>query len=218
MDRVLSRYLKRDKDKISGWFARCDAQIFGAILSCQVYKRIEGAIVEIGVHHGKSFLPLALSNNGKNCYAIDIFENQDQNIDDSGRGSRDCFLENLLNFGIEQDNVVIDHRLSTEVKSDDILSTVGKVRFFHIDGGHHLEAVRHDLRLAEETLLEDGVVAVDDVFRPEWPEVTIGVFSYLREGNSNLVPFAVGFNKTYFCKKAAIKFYQALISDRFKCF
>jgi len=51
---LLNQYITRGKDSIEGWFSRCDAEIFTTILTAQKEMNINGAVAEIGVHHGKS--------------------------------------------------------------------------------------------------------------------------------------------------------------------
>jgi Methyltransferase domain len=212
----LARYIESGMKRVAGWFARSDVQIFSILLENQIAKGNSGSVVEVGVHHGKSFIPLALSNDGSNCYVIDVFENQAANIDQSGHGDRSVLERNLAAYGIDPQGVVIDSRLSTVVQPGEILAKVGPVRFFHIDGGHHFSAVYNDMALADATLAPHGVVAADDVFRPEWPEVSMAIFAFLREGKADLVPFAIGFNKTYFCRRAMVAQYQAALkADRF---
>lgn len=207
----IAAYVRKGKNKIEGWLARSDAEIMYALLGHQSNTGMSGSVVEIGVHHGKSFILLALCNRGRDCYAIDVFGDQALNVDMSGKGDKAIFLANLTSSGIDQGNIVIDERLSFEVTAGDIVSKVGKTRFFHIDGGHHLEAVRNDLELADQSLADFGIIAVDDVFRPEWPEVSIGTLQHAYREPRSLVPFAIGFNKTYLCRPAYAGEYRSAI-------
>lgn len=94
----LLRYLRQDKRKIIGWLQRVDAEIYGAIFTFQEQRNIQGGCVEIGVHHGKSFIPLcmALRANEK-ALCVDLFEDQERNIDSSGRGDFDV-LKKISNL------------------------------------------------------------------------------------------------------------------------
>lgn len=205
-------YARIGKNAIDGWLARCDAEILLALLFSQATNGVVGTgVAEIGVHHGKSFILLALSNSGRGCYAIDIFDRQEFNRDGSGEGSKRRFIESLVRFGIDPDDVVIDQRPSSEVTAPDILNAVGRVRLFHIDGGHHVAAVLNDLNLATEVLDERGVIVVDDVFRPEWPEVSAGLFSFLDRQGGDVIPFAIGFNKTYLCRRSVADYYRGVL-------
>lgn len=159
---------------------------------------------------------MAISNESNGCYVIDVFDNQKANLDNSGSGDLNQFKNNLKNFGINLENIVIDARMSSDVKSTEILSKVPKARFFHIDGGHHLEAVQDDLKLSLEVLNDYGIIAVDDVFRPEWPEVSLGALTFSELGENDYFPFAIGFNKTFWCKENLVEEYQnALLKNRY---
>ena len=52
---------------------------------------------------------------------------------------------------------------------------------------------------AEAAIADGGIIVVDDVFNEQWPGVGDGVRHYF-ERRPNLVPFAIGANKTYFCR------------------
>jgi len=206
----------RSVTSIEGWLAATDYEIFKEVLACQQRQGVEGAIAEIGVHHGKSFVPLAAFSGTSKLYAIDLFGDQGKNIDQSGNGDCDTFINNLKRFSIDLSRLVIDGRMSGDVTADDIRSAAGAVRFFHIDGGHHFDAVTGDIRLAVDVLADGGVIAIDDVFRPEWPEVSIATFCSKEFVAKDIVLFAIGFNKAYFSRRAHAEAYQeALVRSRF---
>lgn len=207
----------RNLEKIGGWLSRIDLEISKTILLGQKsITNADGAIVEIGVHHGKSFVALGTFSCNSHLYAIDIFDAQEGNIDQSGHGNKRIFLDNLDRFGIDRSRVVIDSRMSHDVRPDDILSSVGNARFFHIDGGHHYDAVKNDLELAVAVLSYEGVVAIDDLFRPEWPEVSMAVFGATAFSEADFVCFAIGFNKSFFCRSPMVEKYHALLrKERF---
>jgi len=205
----------KGRRSIKGWLSRQDAEIMLALMAAQEAVGDGGAVVEIGVHHGKSFLLMALANVGGQAYAIDIFDQQALNLDKSGSGNRAVFEANLKRFGIDPDGIHIDGRSSDKVMPDDITTAAGPVRMFHIDGGHHRSAVLNDLALAEATLADHGIIVVDDVFRPEWPEVSAGLFEYLA-GHDRLAVFAIGFNKTFLCRKEHAEiFRKSLLKNNF---
>lgn len=203
----------RKVTSIEGWLSATDYEIFRRVLDCQQERDVQGAIAEIGVHHGKSFVPLAAFSGASKLYAIDVFGAQDKNIDQSGKGDRETFLNNLKRFSVDLSRLRIDARMSGEVTPADIRNTVGPVRFFHIDGGHHFDAVTSDIRLAVEALAEGGVIAVDDVFRPEWPEVSIAAFCSKEFVAKDIALFAIGFNKSYFSRRAHVHAYQEALAQ-----
>lgn len=213
-EEALAKYVAQGSQQIHGWFARTDAEIFKAILLGQAEKRLSGSAVEIGVHHGRSFIALCLGlQNGEKAYCIDIFELQMLNKDLSGRGDQVILAANLANFSIYDKTVVIDSRLSQDVKPNDIIGAVGPARFFSIDGGHWLEIVQNDLRLAEEFLAAHGVIALDDFHRLEWPNVSAGYFAWYELRKKPLIPFALGFNKLYLCEEKWSEFYKGLLRE-----
>jgi hypothetical protein len=59
--RSLRRYNSFGARRISGWFSHIDREIFSSLLLFQSARGIQGATAEIGVHHGKSFIPLCLA-------------------------------------------------------------------------------------------------------------------------------------------------------------
>ncbi len=194
--------------RVKGWLARSDYEIFKALLKGQAAQGTSGSLVEIGTHHGKSLIPLLIHGGRDKAYVIDIFDDQDQNLDGSGHGDLGILKRNLARFGLGKQRLVLDARLSSDVTPNDILSKVGQVRFFHIDGGHHLEAITADIALADQVMAEGGIIAIDDVFRPEWPEVSMGVFQSKIIQDGQWRAFAIGFNKTYFCQEPFVRTYQ----------
>ena len=198
MTSPLAHYVAKKRRTVSGWLSRLDAEIFRALLEYQSERRLSGSVAEIGVHEGKSFVALCLSlGQGEKAYCIDVFDNQNLNKDKSGRGDRQKLELNLVRFGIELSRTIIDPRSSKAVTPADIVTEVGPVRFFSIDGGHWKEIVVNDLCLAEHSIADHGIIALDDFHRPEWPEVSMGYFSWMPE--KSIVPFAIGFNKLYLC-------------------
>lgn len=202
--------------RIEGWLAATDFEIIKQLMVFQSEAGMQGAVVEIGVHHGKSFVALAAFSGQSKLYAIDVFGDQEKNIDQSGSGDRAIFIKNLQDAGIEIDRLVIDERMSEGVSADDIRGAVGPVKFFHIDGGHHFDAVISDIDLATKVMADDGIVVLDDVFRPEWPEVSLAAFRSQAFITNDFVLFAVGFNKSYFCKRMHVAMYhEALLRSAY---
>jgi hypothetical protein len=216
----LSDYVRSGSKSVEGWLARVDGQLILEIMNCQREHRVAGAAAEIGVHHGRSFIALCLGlADQEKAYAIDVFEDQAKNLDRSGLGDRTQFEANLERFGIEWDRVIIDARASDEVTPEDIVSAVGPVRIFSVDGGHWREIVRSDLELAVSVLSKQGVIALDDFMRPEWPDVSFGLFDWFESSNKTIVPFAIGFNKLYLCHREHVGTYQsAIVTDYLRAF
>lgn len=218
MSNKLWTYLRSHKSLVKGWLQRVDAEIMGAILTSQNTSGIHGDCLEIGVHHGKSFLPLCLAlREDEHAIAIDIFDDQQLNKDHSGEGDLVAFRRNLRKFNVSEEQVVIIQKSSDLVTPAEILELTGpqRVRYFSIDGGHWRAIVQGDLRLAESTLAHAGVIALDDYCRADWPDVTYAYSLWQDQTRSSLVPFAVGSNKLYICSRDYVQHYQASLRTSF---
>ena len=200
------KYVTNNYKKIEGWFSKLALELISEINTIQINKNIKGSLCEIGVHHGRSFILLCLlSNDNEPCIAIDLFEDQHQNIDNSGCGDKNIFLRNLEKFNCNMDKVKIITGNSMDIKPDGLLElSKNKFRFFTLDGGHTSEIVQNDLHLAESVLCDGGVILLDDYFDEKWPGVSEGALKYLLNSNSNLVPFAIFDDKILFTNSVAI--------------
>jgi len=170
----------------------------------QVALGTRGSIAEIGVHHGRYMIELALlREQGEAAVAIDLFELlQEQNVDRSGSGNKRIFTDNLKALQVPMDGLTIHSGDSLEMSSDDLLRLGGGVpyRLFSVDGGHRVVNVVHDLDIVSRALCEGAVVVLDDFNNPFWPGVNEGLFRYL-SGENTLAPFCYGNNKLYLCRE-----------------
>jgi hypothetical protein len=196
--------------KIDGWN---DQGVFTAIKIIHKLQKedgIVGNVGEIGVHEGQLFCALALLTNleSEGSLAIDVFEDQKRNIDNSGGSINDLFGtfrrhvdyvlgERQKNFRhIAADSLTLSaEHLRTALMGNTINQRT--FRLFSIDGGHTVVHVLNDLRLAEQIMVPGGVVIVDDYMHPKWPGVTEGLHIYCADRASRLVPFAYGNRKMY---------------------
>lgn len=209
-------YLRYGKKDVKGWLQRVDAEIIGSILAFQCRQGIAGSCVEIGVHHGKSFIPLLMAlRDDESALCIDIFDEQSRNLDSSGKGDFNSFQANLAKFHLDPSRICIFKGSSADVKPDYILHQVGPVRFFSVDGGHWKSIVQNDLLLAEKTLAPGGVIALDDYCRAEWPDVTYGYSLWQEDTTSDIIPFAAGSNKLFLCRTDYAPAYRAALRTPF---
>mmetsp|Transcript_23366 Transcript_23366/g.32643 ORF Transcript_23366/g.32643 Transcript_23366/m.32643 type:complete len:301 (+) Transcript_23366:331-1233(+) len=95
-------------ETIPGFFEPQLLDIYRTLHHTQRTHRIGGHVAEIGVYHGRSFLPLVemLCSSPKDeiAMAIDCFESQQYNRDSSGEGNYSQFERHLAQygFGVEQ--------------------------------------------------------------------------------------------------------------------
>lgn len=193
-------------DKIEGWFFRPFLDVLTKINQFQIEKNIAGNIAEIGVFHGKSFIPLYhMSRAGEHVLAIDCFDQQQFNYDNSGPGCKfNSFINNIKTY--------CDANLTRlEVLQGDTTEMTGKnflgkcknglpFRIFSIDGSHQAKQTEMDANNALEVLAVGGVVVVDDFFNYSWPGVSTGISKFLIN-HPEIKPFFIGFNKVLLTHK-----------------
>jgi len=215
MRKALERYVDRKHHAVNGWLADFSARFIAEMATFLEQEDIHGPVVEIGAHHGRLFILLHLASTAAQDLVIDVFEDQHLNVDESGKGDRAILLRNLERCGGSPDRVRIMQRSSLEVTSEDILAAVGQPALFSIDGGHTAECTINDLRLADATLAEQGIVIVDDVFNEFWPEVAVSTLRFLEDPATRLRPFAISSGKVYLCRPGQQAFFHAAIYSRF---
>jgi len=192
---LIDNYIKHCHEKIEGWLHTDATTIITHIAQAQNKFGIKGHVCEIGVHHGLLFILLyLLTKSNENAVAVDIFDKQYLNLDDSGKGDLEKFLNNLEYFAKDKRRLKVIAEDSTRISADDIKSTVGgEVRLFSIDGGHTADITRNDLRIASQLICEGGVIILDDCFNGLFPAVSEGTNQFfLYENHRNIVPFAIG--------------------------
>ncbi len=212
----LQRYLLRGNKRVDGWLYQVDAQLVRAVGDIQTRNNISGSVGEIGVWKGRLFILLyLLLHENEKAFSIDIFDLNHLSKDRPNPKSNpalnqllEIFLENVRTHAGAIDDLHTFRDASDNVVAADILSKVGNVRLFSIDGGHTKELVINDLELANSTLCEQGVVIFDDCFKPEWPGVMNGLHEFLYKKTSDIVPFAISRNKVFLCRSLAAEMYR----------
>ncbi len=177
---------------VEGWLSPTTASMISRLLIEQVNGGLRGDVCEIGVHHGKLFLILANATVAdEHAVAVDVFDDQDKNIDKSGCGNRLIFEQNLA-LHAPAAAVEIVQESSLDLARHGFLSR--RFRFISIDGGHTASTVANDLQLAERTLIKGGIVALDDILSSHWTGVLTGLSVHVARGGT-LVPCALLPNK-----------------------
>lgn len=204
--------MKNDFEMIEGWCSGYMQQYSQLIDAYHKDENVNGGIAEIGVHHGKFFILLNwLTEKNEESYAIDLFDDQHLNIDQSGCGSLEIFKKNLLEFDKHQGNnvniVIADS--TTYPLEKDILKPV---RIFSVDGGHTVEHTLSDLKLAHKLIHKQGVVILDDITNMHWLGVIEGCIRFL-EQKPTLVPFAIGQNKMFLCNLSYADSYKNIFKN-----
>jgi hypothetical protein len=217
----LQKYLRWGNKRVEGWFYQVDAQLVRAVGDIQTKNKISGSVGEIGVWKGRLFILLyLLLHENEKAFSIDIFDQSHLSKDRSNPKPNpalnhllEMFLDNVRKHAGPPDDIHTIRASSDNVVAEDILSTVGAVRLFSIDGGHTKEMVINDLELAASTLCEQGVVIFDDCFNPEWPGVTNGLHEFFYRKTPDLVPFAISRNKVFLCKPSVAAMYRESLKE-----
>jgi len=194
-------------DRIEGWMGQTTALAMMELLWLQEEAGLAGNIAEIGVHHGCSALALiAAARPEETMVAIDLFDRQDLNLDDSGRGSLSAFRGHLQ-YLFPRAEVHTVATSSVEICGAEKKHGLADLRFFSLDGGHTRALTLNDLEIADASLAPHGIAVLDDVFNVSWPGVVSGLFAFLAR-RPDLVPFAIFPNKVFLCRKPFTDFYR----------
>jgi hypothetical protein len=213
LDSQLRYYIKYGHKRVNGWLLDGAMKMIEVINKGQYMTNVIGNVAEIGVHHGKLFILLRLlARNEERALAIDLFEDQASNVDGSGEGNRQRLIANLHRFA-DLHGVVIHQSNSMNIDADRLVSLAGgPCRLISIDGGHTAEITFHDLCTAEGAISTDGVIILDDLFNEMWPGVSEGTHRFFSTPR-NIVPFAIGGNKTFFCKSSGADYYKSILNN-----
>ncbi len=211
----LDRYVSHSMESVHGYMSSLDAHLIATLLSFQNENNIRGHLCEIGVHHGRLFLMLALARRpGERALGIDLFEDDTINTNTHHAGRDRALFANARRLGIELSEDETFKTSSIDIGAVDILRrTTGRIRFFSIDGSHLYQPVENDLRLAEQTLADEGIIAVDDFFNKDWADVSFAAYDFLRRTNA-IVPFAITSSKLYLAAPAAAEQYKTALASR----
>jgi hypothetical protein len=161
---------------------------------------LRGSVGEIGVHHGRLFILLYLMCTGaERAFAVDVFADQERNVDGSGRGNEAIFTRNLERHAGTRDRLDLFPCDSNTLAPSEIEARTGRCRMISIDGGHTAATTENDLRLAEDLLMEGGIAVLDDYFNPLFPDVSTGAARYFSSAGRRLAPFLITPGKLFLC-------------------
>lgn len=179
----LDRYLHEGYEIVLGMSSAFAASISGHIIRRQAEMGIKGHIAEIGTFEGRYFIALALGlQPGEHAVGIDIFTWPSEKV-------LDHLHANCVKHGLARaDYTAIKGNTADMIPADVIApalaipgSVGGKVRFFHIDGQHDDENITNDLNLAAPLMHENGIMVLDDMLHPAYPELVESVHRWLRQ-------------------------------------
>lgn len=169
-------YFAEGRKKIRGFLTDGAAAVITTTLRLQAQQGIKGHIAEIGIYHGKTFVGLALAlRDDEHAVGVDLFT-------DRGEDFEQRLRENYRKVGVPDSKVRLYRGPSSDFGVPQWRAFLrGPARFIHIDGEHTRKAAYQDLNLAFSTLAPNGIILVDDVFHPWFPDVTLGVLDFLSQ-------------------------------------
>lgn len=185
--------------KIEGY---ATANHFRALAMLDEMINVEAGVAEIGTLFGRFFCMLNHFSGMCPSFAIDLFDDQEKNIPTSGDGREltvDKFVANLDNhdrYGGSNVRIIEGDSLSINYDIIKTINEVGRVKFFSVDGGHDAVHATNDLRIAQNCIVDGGIVVMDDFFNIKHPGPTQALLKYL-ESHQSLIPFFL-LNETLF--------------------
>ncbi len=194
-NQYLIKYINEGFKQVTGFCALSTLQIIDYL---DLAEPKSGGALEIGIHRGQFFIAMnqLIPKEFVSC-AVDVFGNQDLNIDNSGEGNKEIFIENLLKYDRHKGENV--HIIEGDSTNESTLNNIGNFHYISVDGGHTPEHVINDLKIATNKVTPNGIVILDDYFNHWWPSVTEGAIKFLST-TPTLVPFATSANKMWMCK------------------
>lgn len=194
----LDEYVNHGFQNVEGWVDVQLIPVLKDLNAIQTWLAVRGGALEIGVHHGRFFIALngMVEPNEGPSFAIDLFEDQALNIDQSGHGNSGKFAENLKLYDRHAGaNVTVIRGDSTRLRHRDLSGfQADPPKVISIDGGHTVEHTLSDLMFAEAIVHDKGAVILDDILHPYWIGVFEGAVTYLQR-KPVLWPVFIGFNK-----------------------
>ncbi len=188
-------------NSVYGYFNILSAKSLLWLNSIQKKEKIEGNIFEIGVLLGKSAILLGLFvNQEKERLGLCDYFMAGKKL---GVPQKEVLYKNLNSYFEDLSFIDIYEKDSSKLTKDECKNC----RFFHIDGGHTLKHLTNDLNLAGNSIVEKGLILIDDFFNPRCPEVTEGVYQYLKDKKNTLLPLLIAFGKLILCTRSMYTWY-----------
>jgi predicted O-methyltransferase YrrM len=209
-------YLTKYYSGVAGFSSLFSAEVAAVLLSYQNEVTIAGSIGEIGVMKGRSFIGLALHSKPDDiCLAIDRF--------DWPANVYNLFVENCQKYGVDWERVIPVISNTQDLKAADILAHAKgqPLRYLHIDGGHEPWILAHDLELANAVMAAGGIMCLDDMLHPMYPELPVIVHAFLAQ-HRDWAAFCIvdradviAASKYLLCRTEFVDRYQAILREKF---
>ncbi len=181
----------------TGWFPWEAAAIWDFLLRYQRTSGIRGDLLELGVWQGKSGVMLAMAaEEGETAILVDHRIRRKDLKKTFARAPKRAW--DATRF-VECDTRDLHGRPELEGRN---------FRFVHIDAEHSVAAMRSDLDLAHQTMTDDGIVCLDDIFVWLYPQLTDEMFRYLRAHPDRFSLVLLGYKKAFLARPAKARAYM----------
>jgi hypothetical protein len=179
------------------------------LLNLQKLQNIQGDFAEIGVLEGaytSQLIPFL--NKDEICYAIDPYNGM--------KGLKEPVRKKLAEVCPDNSALEFIYRSSLDVTSESLHRKGSPgIRFFSIDGDHSEKTVLNDLMLARDTIINGGIVAVDDYFDKYSPGVSVAMTRYFMEFNQDRLAILISGGNKVFLTTAQEHLNYRLLLDKY---
>jgi hypothetical protein len=183
--------------------------IIPAIDSHQKRGAIHGGEAEIGVCYRKQFIMFnSVCDATEKSYAIDVFDKQEMNIDNSGLGSLAIFKDDPQAYDRHLGpNVSI---ISTDSVTTNLVELIDQpVWLVSFDGCRAAERTISNLKKAQPRIHLECVIVLDDILNHHQLGVIEGAITFLRT-QPMLVQIAIGLNELFLVNLSFAERYREL--------
>lgn len=188
-------------ESIDGWLDRESAALMDFMLETQDLLKAPGlGLLEIGVWKGRSAALMARHlRSGENVLLADAWLKKDEITTNLSTVMAQRFQEHAITL--------------FQGTARELATSIGpntRFRFIHVDGEH----TGADLSLARQIVEPTGLIAVDDIFHPMYPQLTKELFTFLETEGRDLACVTFGFNKAYLCRSRFLDAYGDVVFER----
>lgn len=214
---TFDRYMAEHYQAVPGMSSAFAAKVCAGLMRIQDAAGWSGNIAEVGAFEGRFLVALALTMRpDEKAIAIDLFDWPDIHVNVR-------LADRLRSFGLADrvDIVCADsRRMTPDMLSEPRYSR--KIRLFHIDGDHSADSLAQDMSLAFGSMEPWGVICLDDMLSPAYPDLGATVADTLRSHPDWSVfcvidrEDIVAQSKFLLCRREFVERYTAALTHDFR--
>ncbi|WP_328873419.1 class I SAM-dependent methyltransferase [Streptomyces sp. NBC_00287] len=183
---------------VPGWFPALDQTLFTWFLQRQEALDQKGDLLELGAYMGKSAILLGRHlRPGETFTVCDLFENDAP--DGANQAETSKSYASLTRQAFERNYLAFHDALPRVIQGPSSVITQevspGTCRFVHIDASHLYEHVYDDIGAAQDLLVPEGIVVLDDFRSEHTPGVSVAAWEAVL--NRGLRPVCLSTQKLY---------------------